>query len=753
MKMFVDTVKFLFASSNARVQIIKNSVGGSVILNFVGAALFESTKSIWIKVVFCILATVLAFAIVTLVAHVIKTLSDKLKNRIYGSLFILESATIVFLFAYYLVSRCLANVPYDVYHENVVDSYGMYFGTGKSDSKPHAGWYRFRYKGIHREGDIQKHRYPVNREEHFGIWFRTLHSVDIVDNEGRTLPDFSCAVSGQLIYKYRDDGLDVEIRERSVLDSTFSDDMPLYRTMKWYDAGDAINAECKIYDSRNRRVFAPSHTTSAKGQFGDAGLMPMSLHSKFSSYRVLRDDKGRVVSIFTAVPDHDGINGINIEYADNDEHEMSYWSKVTYNASNSDGVSQTTVEYNGCDIAVHRIGDIRHDIYFKSLDRNCDLWTNALYVVQGGSINKTLTGVSKRTLDAHGRLTKEEAFLRIDGSDVSLGSVSYCWSLTNNISVVESVEYRDGENKLRREPFLLLADVVQFADTNMISAAKIRFHRADGACDAILMDETGSNILSRVRFVTKKGAESFERIEWCRNNGKGVSPLGLWRGRYVVAFERVESKVTSKSLNIPGAEHLVCNERRWLDADGMLVSCPAGWAACREYFNEDFIEDVESPGFSGMLRRIEYIDEEGAICRNAGVPSIQEFDYDRSGRLVEMLCRDADNRLMDALALSTNSIPIAAVTRTEYDKIGRICRLLYFDSNNKPCSQPGLYSERILCYSGESRNPMEEVLILANGTALTNAIEAARSPFAYLSFPSFDGLHYLQVAEPQVSTD
>lgn len=747
MKMFSDMARFLFASSDTRVQIIKNSVGGSLIMNFIGAALFESVKSVWMKVVFCALVTVLVFAFVTLLVYVIKSFGEERKNRFMKALFFLESASIVSFAVIYFASWYVANVPYDVYYENVVDSFGMYLGTGKRDSKPHAGWYRFRYKGIHSAGDIDKHRYPVNREAHLGIWFRTLHSVDIVDNEGRTLPGFSSATSEQFIFKYRGDGLDVERRGRSVLDSTLSDDMPLCQTEKWYDVGDMVNAECKIYDSRNRRVFAPSHTTSLQGQDSGVWRLPMSLHSKFSSFRVLRDGRGRAVSLSTPVPDHDGINCITLDYEDNDEHELSYCSKTTYNASNSDGVSQETVEYNGCDISVRRVGDAQHDIHYKSLARNCDLWTNALYVGHGGSVDKTITEVSKRTLDALGRLTKEEVFLRIDGSDVRLGSVNYRWSLTNNMSVVESVEYRDGEDKLRREPFLPLADVVQFADTNMISAAKISFHRTDGACDAILIDETGSNILSRVRFITKNGEGSFERIEWRRNNGNGVSPLGLWRGRYVVAFECVEGNVTGKSLNMPGAGHLVCNERRWLDAEGMLVSCPVGWAACREYFNEDFIEDVESPGFSGMLRRIEYIDEDGAICRNAGVPSIQEFDYDRSGRLVEMLCRDADNRLMDALILPTNSLPIAAVTRTEYDKMGRMCRMLYFDSKNEPCSQPGLCSERVFRYNGKSRRPIEEVMVFANGTALTNAIEAVHSPFAYLPLPSFDGMHYL-VAEP-----
>ena len=40
MKMFSDMARFLFASSDTRVQIIKNSVGGSLIMNFIGAALF-----------------------------------------------------------------------------------------------------------------------------------------------------------------------------------------------------------------------------------------------------------------------------------------------------------------------------------------------------------------------------------------------------------------------------------------------------------------------------------------------------------------------------------------------------------------------------------------------------------------------------------------------------------------------------------------------------------------------------------------
>ena len=601
-----------------------------------------------------------------------------------------------------------------LYCENVIDNYGMFKAVGKQSKTPIPGWYRFTYKGTHSTADNHIHRYDSNQKQYgFLPWrYRTLHSVELVDGAGHTL---SLTLDAEMpptriVYKYRQDGLDVETWEYSRLDSMCSEGFHLECVDKWYDSGDNINVECRMFDGGNGRIFAPSSLMPPWD------VMPpfdvVLPHSKFSSYKVVRDEKGRGKSILAAIPDHDGIKRIDFEYADNDEHDLPYVKHVMYINANVGGIRQIEIEYNGTSINIRETGNLRRDIKIDSISRNEYMWTNIVdsCYVNNGNMNTNLVRSQTRTLDNEGRVVKEMKFLRSERGEELLAEDRYCWTVVNEVNVVSDIEHRDGEGNLVEKPFLMLSDVFGSSSANMPMAARIRYIHEKGFFDALLFDATGTNVTDRIRFCGEKNGR--ERIEWRSHDGGKVVPIGIWKDSVAVAWELADCQDDVGVAKPNAANRLQCRDIRWLDERGKLAQCPAGWAVRRIFTNPDYNDDVEDVGFSGQVRRIEYLGTDGNPCKVPGLVPIQEYDHDKSGRIVEIRSQDANGRPMTFI-VPPNGV-IAAFEKIIYDGIGRVTRRQFFDENGKPCEQ----SELVYTYNGMSRIPAKVEMVARDGSRI-----------------------------------
>lgn len=653
-------------------------------------------------VVFCIVVSIL----LSTLAYGRRSISDRLKNALQEfSRFGLCMACVV---AGGLAALCVSSVRSHidkettdyVYCENVIDNYGMFKVAGKQSNTPISGWYRFTYKGTHSINEKHIHRYDANKRPYgFLPWrYRTLHSVELIDGAKHTLPPALCAdiPPARIIYKYRQDGLDVETWEFSMLDAVLDNGFNLEFVQKWYDSGDNINVECRMVDGKNRRVFAPSSSTASWNE-----MVPLDVvlpHSKFSSYKVVRDGLGRMSSVLTSVPDHDGIKRVDFEYADNDEYELPYLRREMYNTINADGIQQIEKEYNGTSIDLRYTGDSRFDIRIDAISRNENAWTNMVVSHYSNGIGNTNYVIRyMRKIDDLGRVVNDEIFRRTESGEVRLAENRYCWTVMNEVNVVSDIEYRDGEGNLIERPFLPLSDVFGASSTNMPMAARIRYVQGKGHVDVMLFDATGTNVTDRIRFYGENNGR--ERIEWRSHDGVGVVPIGIWKDSVAVAWESIsyQDKVGVAKPNNAG--RLQCMEVRWLSASGDLAQCPAGWAVRRIYTNPDCNDDVEDIGFSEQVRRIEYLGTDGKLCRTLGLAPIQEFAHDKSGRVVEIRNQDADGMPLATIVTQNGGMPISACIKIIYDNFGRVTRRLYLDEKGAPCEQ----SELVFAYNGTSR--------------------------------------------------
>lgn len=717
----LDVFKKIFFGNDIHDHVTHKLFGGGVftfggvingtIVGCLSNALFEWGKSIWTNLIIIGLAVMSVAATVKFFTLIMARLAES-RQRLFLKIVLIFENTILVVFVIGLLGWLfLQHVPYDMYCENIIDNHGMFDGVGKNDRKCHAGWYRLRYVGVHAKSNVSKYRYAANRRNPIlWRWFRTLHSVEPVDGSGRTLPDCDTLAATRMVYRYRDDGLDVEMRGLSSLDCVPQGDFPLLSVRKWSDIGTNINMKCSMRDDANNSMFAPASSTIP--MFQPQAMVP---HSKISSYKVLRDGRGRICSKHSALPDHDGINRIDFEYADNDEVDLPYIKKMAFNAVNSAGMKEMTQDFNGHSIDIAITGNIAIKTTMETLSRNDMLWTN---LVVSSSV-PTLYGAKKvrnvRTLDGKGRVVKEEVFSLDARKAELLWSKNYVWAEVGETGVaIESVEFRDGKGNLTESPFYETMPLFQHATTNILTAARIKYERTGQFCDATLFGKIGTNVICRLRFYD---ARNNWRVEFRSEDGSALASTNRYMGGNVVAHEERRSKVDDVPFANDG-DRLVCQESMWLDAQGNPAACPIGWAACKTYLNDDLIDDVDDPRFTGQVRRTEYLGPDGKICQKLNLPqmaAVREFDHDRYGRVVEIRTRSASNGLIDSYSFTDNAtIFVPAVFTIEYDAIGRPRRWRQLDSKRQPMNQ----CETILTYAGDSRTPSKIELVCKDGTRI-----------------------------------
>ena len=720
-----DEKRNLSEMSGRSTRLVERKImyGGSCALAFVGMC-FDSVANVvkntylfrWVACIVVVLV-VGRFLLRSALRH--KSISVNLKKTLqeFSQVGLCMASAVVGGLAALGMFRVFSYIDNEttdyLYSENVIDNYGVLKAAGKQSNTLIPGWYRFTYKGTHSIDDKHIHRYDSNQIRPFGIlpWrYRTLHSVELVDGANHTLPiDCAMTPSTRIVYKYRQDGLDVETWEYSILDGAFDNGFHLELVDKWYDSGNRINVECKAVDGENRRRFAPSSSTSLGGAWP---LQDIVLpHSKFSSYKVVRDENGRRTSISTAVPDHDGVKRIDLEYADNDEHNLPYVRREIYNTINVDGIQQIEKDYNGTSIDLRLTGNSRINITIDSIYRNENLWTNMVvsYNINNGIMNTNFVVRQTRSFDNLGRVVKDKISRRMENGEECIAETRYSWTVINEANVVSDIEYRDGEGNLIERPSSLLSEVFWTSGTNMPMASRIRYVIGKRYADAILFDTTGTNVSARIRFYGENNGR--ERIEWRSHDGENVVPISIWKDSVVVAWE---SKCCQDNIDVVrqnAAERLQCREICWLNVSGDLAQCPAGWAARRVYTNPDYNDDVEDIGFSGQVRRIEYLGADGKPCRMSVVVPIQEYDHDKSGRITEVRNLDADGKPVVFPVTPNGGLLVAACIKNEYDNIGRIIRQLFFDENGMACEQ----AELAFTYVGESRNPVKVEMVGRSG--------------------------------------
>lgn len=485
---------------------------------------------------------------------------------------------------------------------------------------------------------------------------------------------------------------------------------PLFSVEKWSDIGTNINMKCSMRDDENNIMFAPSSSTMPTFLPG-----PGDPHSKFSSYKVLRDGMGRALTIHYALPDHDGINRTDIEYADNDETDLFYTKKVTFNAVNSGGIKEVTWDFNGNSVDVTMTGNITAKTAREILVRNDMLWTNA---VSSSSEPLPFLGAKKvrgiRTLDGKGRVVREEVFSLDGRKEELLETKSYSWAEIGETGVaIESIEFRDGKGNLTERLFYAVAHLLQNSTTNILAAAKVRYERTEKFCDVILFDKSGTNVVCRLRFLDD--AKMPWRTEFRSDDGAGLVTTNRCVGGNVAVHEELKFKVDDAPFVAKG-DRLVCHEKRWLDANGKPAACSAGWATCKTYTNDDLIDDVDDPRFTGQVRRIEYLGPDGKICQKLnwpGMAAVREFDHDRYGRVVEIRTLSAENKLFDMYSFNDKTITFfPAVFTVKYDALGRPRCWVQLNSKRQPVNQ----CETIITYAGDSRIPSKIEVVNKDGT-------------------------------------